>query len=109
MHALIDETDETDALPRLITASLGMNCSKDFSFIHHCLLCSNCLPAMHWQRVKSPSLLTILEKTPTIDELAHDQFCQLWHLWDSCMDQVYAFGWSDLSSDERNRLVTRSQ
>ncbi|KAE9988504.1 hypothetical protein EG328_010543 [Venturia inaequalis] len=74
----------------LITASLGMNCT------------------MHWQRVKSPSFLTILERSPTLDELAHDQFCQLWHLWDSCMDQVYAFGWSDLSSDERNRLVTRS-
>lgn len=64
---------------------------------------------MHWQRVKSPPFITILEKDPTFDELAHDQFCQLWHLWDSCMDQVYAFGWRDLSSDERNRLVTRSQ
>jgi hypothetical protein len=69
--------------------------------------------------------MNILEGTPSIDDIAHDQFCQLWHLWDSCMDQVYcsfvshllvfanedgryAFGWVKLSPEERKVLVTSS-
>lgn len=56
---------------RLLTSSLGMNCT------------------MHWQRVRLHPFSTILDAEPTLDEAAHDTFCQLWHLWDSSMDQVY--------------------
>lgn len=54
---------------RLVTSSLGMNCT------------------MHWQRVKSTSFTSILPTGATVDEWVHERFCEMWHLWDSCMDQ----------------------
>ncbi|KAH0354540.1 hypothetical protein KCU81_g1365, partial [Aureobasidium melanogenum] len=78
------------SVDRLVTSSLGMNCT------------------MHWQRVKSPSFTTIILTTPLVDEWAHERFCEMWHLWDSCMDQGYAFGWYKLSQDEKEKLVLHS-
>ncbi|KAG9238194.1 hypothetical protein BJ875DRAFT_480550 [Amylocarpus encephaloides] len=78
------------SVDRLLTSSLGMNCT------------------MHWQRIRMPLYLRIIKQQISIDDLAHDRFCQLWHLWDSCMDQVHAFSWSDLTSEERKALVVRS-
>ncbi|KAI4834237.1 hypothetical protein E4T44_08957, partial [Aureobasidium sp. EXF-8845] len=78
------------SVDRLVTSSLGMNCT------------------MHWQRVKSPSFTSILPVTPSVDEQAHERFCEMWHLWDSCMDQGYAFGWYNLSQPEKERLVLHS-
>ncbi|CAC9885831.1 unnamed protein product, partial [Aureobasidium pullulans] len=53
------------SVDRLVTSSLGMNCT------------------MHWQRVKSTSFTSILPTGPTVDEWAHERFCEMWHLWDS--------------------------
>lgn len=78
------------SVDRLVTSSLGMNCT------------------MHWQRVKSPSFTTIILTTPLVDEWAHERFCEMWHLWDSCMDQGYAFGWYKLSQVEKEKLVLHS-
>ncbi|TVY71382.1 Nitrogen assimilation transcription factor nit-4, partial [Lachnellula suecica] len=78
------------SIDRIVTSSLGMNCT------------------MHWQRVKPPSYLTSVSNNISIDDIAHDRFCQLWHLWDSCMDQALAFGWVKLSSVERKNLIVRS-
>lgn len=58
------------SVDRLVTSSLGMNCT------------------MHWQRVKAPSFLSVLPQPASVDNIAHERFCELWHLWDSCMDQV---------------------
>ncbi|RDW59436.1 hypothetical protein BP6252_12523 [Coleophoma cylindrospora] len=74
----------------LLTSGIGMNCT------------------MHWQRIRAPSFLEVVKGTPSIDEIAHDGFCQLWHLWDSCMDQVHAFMWKMLRVEERTAMVTRS-
>ncbi|KAK6008273.1 hypothetical protein QM012_000176 [Aureobasidium pullulans] len=78
------------SVDRLVTSSLGMNCT------------------MHWQRVKSPSFTSIITCTPSVDEWAHERFCEMWHLWDSCMDQGYAFGWYKLSQAEKEKLVLHS-
>ncbi|KAI5203911.1 hypothetical protein E4T39_03971 [Aureobasidium subglaciale] len=78
------------SVDRLVTSSLGMNCT------------------MHWQRVKSPSFTSILPVAPSLNELAHERFCEMWHLWDSCMDQGYAFGWYNLSQSEKEKLVLHS-
>ncbi|KAH0401512.1 hypothetical protein KCU89_g4085, partial [Aureobasidium melanogenum] len=78
------------SVDRLVTSSLGMNCT------------------MHWQRVKSPSFTTIVSTTPSVDEWAHERFCEMWHLWDSCMDQGHAFGWYKLSQAEKEKLVLHS-
>ncbi|KAI5195849.1 hypothetical protein E4T38_08844 [Aureobasidium subglaciale] len=89
------------SVDRLVTSSLGMNCT------------------MHWQRVKCPSFTSILPATPFVDEQAHERFCEMWHLWDSCMDQgqvvrcctrysLYAFGWYNLSRPEKEKLVSHS-
>ncbi|KAH0039310.1 hypothetical protein KCU78_g1320, partial [Aureobasidium melanogenum] len=78
------------SVDRLVTSSLGMNCT------------------MHWQRVKSPSFTTITSTTPSVDEWAHERFCEMWHLWDSCMDQGHAFGWYKLSQAEKEKLVLHS-
>ncbi|RVX72746.1 hypothetical protein B0A52_04145 [Exophiala mesophila] len=78
------------SVDRLITSSLGMNCT------------------LHWQRVRLPPFSNIVEGQLTLDEAAHEAFCELWHLWDSGMDQVYAFGWGQLTGDERAALVLNS-
>ncbi|KAL1301910.1 hypothetical protein AAFC00_006088 [Neodothiora populina] len=78
------------SVDRLVTSSLGMNCT------------------MHWQRVRQPSFLSILPGAPGVDDIAHDRFCELWHLWDSCMDQTYAFGWAQLDRKDKTALVLRS-
>ncbi|THY54543.1 hypothetical protein D6C98_04508 [Aureobasidium pullulans] len=78
------------SVDRLVTSSLGMNCT------------------MHWQRVKSTSFTSIVLTGPTVDEWAHERFCEMWHLWDSCMDQGYAFGWYRLSQTEKEKLVLHS-
>lgn len=61
---------KADEFYRLITSTLGMNCT------------------LHWQRVRLPPFSSIVEGELTLDEAAHEAFCQLWHLWDSGMDQV---------------------
>lgn len=65
-----DGIPNADVFYRLITSTLGMNCT------------------LHWQRVRLPPFSSIVEGELTLDEAAHEAFCQLWHLWDSGMDQV---------------------
>ena len=45
---------------------------------------------MHWQRVKPPPYSSTVMGELSVNDLAHDRFCKLWHLWDSCMDQWFA-------------------
>ncbi|EPE27009.1 Zn2/Cys6 DNA-binding protein [Glarea lozoyensis ATCC 20868] len=78
------------SVDRLVTSSLGMNCT------------------IHWQRVRTECFYSLVQGRATVDDVAHDSFCKLWHLWDSCMDQVHAFSWSELTSDERRSLAVRS-
>ncbi|KAB8303661.1 hypothetical protein EYC80_005055 [Monilinia laxa] len=78
------------SVDRMVTSSLGMNCT------------------IHWQRVRMSSFVGALDHDPLLDELAHDKFCQLWHLWDSFMDQRYAFEWSDLKANQRQNLLNRA-
>ncbi|KEF56696.1 uncharacterized protein A1O9_06885 [Exophiala aquamarina CBS 119918] len=78
------------SVDRLLTSRFGMNCT------------------LHWQRVRLPPFRDVVDGKETLEEAAHESFCQLWHLWDSGMDQVYAFGWSQLTSGEREALVLRS-
>jgi hypothetical protein len=59
------------SVDRLVTSSLGMNCT------------------IHWQRVRTEFYISLVQGNATVDDIAHDSFCRLWHLWDSCMDQVY--------------------
>ena len=66
----------------------------------------NC--TLHWQRVRLPPFRVVLDGELSLEEAAHESFCQLWHLWDSNMDQVYAFGWGQLTGEEREALVLRS-
>lgn len=91
----------------MVTSSLGMNCT------------------IHWQRIRISSFSSALDHTPSPDELAHDKFCQLWHLWDSFMDQRqvfvsqlknnqltllirYAFEWTGLKAKQRQNLLKRA-
>lgn len=96
-------------LRRMITAVIGMNCT------------------MPWQRVRVAPFTSILD-TATLDEMAFDRQGQLWHLWDSLMDQVYvhvraictflaavdktisiAFDWQTLPSEEKQTLLIRAR
>lgn len=79
---------------------------------------------MHWQRVKPPSYLAAVVAEPSIDDIAHDTFNRLWHLWDNCLDQVFvahlhiastfanngrhAFSWGSLTGAQRKNVVMRS-
>ncbi|THV51220.1 hypothetical protein BGAL_0118g00030 [Botrytis galanthina] len=78
------------SVDRMVTSSLGMNCT------------------IHWQRIRISSFFSILDHNPSPDELAHDKFCQLWHLWDSFMDQRYAFEWTGLKAKQRQNLLKRA-
>ncbi|TGO62617.1 hypothetical protein BCON_0018g00100 [Botryotinia convoluta] len=53
-------------------------------------------------------IFSVLDHNPLPDELAHDKFCQLWHLWDSFMDQRYAFEWTGLKAKQRQNLLKRA-
>ncbi|ATZ46967.1 hypothetical protein BCIN_02g03020 [Botrytis cinerea B05.10] len=78
------------SVDRMVTSSLGMNCT------------------IHWQRIRISSFSSALDHYPSPDELAHDKFCQLWHLWDSFMDQRYAFEWTGLKAKQRQNLLKRA-
>ncbi|KAF7940297.1 uncharacterized protein EAE98_000424 [Botrytis deweyae] len=78
------------SVDRMVTSSLGMNCT------------------IHWQRIRISSFFSVLDHNPSPDELAHDKFCQLWHLWDSFMDQRYAFEWTGLKAKQRQNLLKRA-
>ncbi|TGO81017.1 hypothetical protein BPOR_1423g00010 [Botrytis porri] len=75
------------SVDRMVTSSLGMNCT------------------IHWQRIRISSFFSVLGHNPLPDELAHDKFCQLWHIWDSFMDQRYAFEWDGLKAKQRQNLL----
>lgn len=60
----------SDCVRRLLTSRFGMNCT------------------LHWQRVRLPPFRDVVDGEATLEEAAHESFCQLWHLWDSGMDQV---------------------
>jgi hypothetical protein len=86
----------------------------------------NC--TMPFGRVKLPGFIAIVDGQETIDELSFYRQGQLWHLWDSLMDQMsasspepcqdpvsstntcysYAFGWDELSDAEKNKVLLRS-
>ncbi|TEY81526.1 hypothetical protein BOTCAL_0033g00070 [Botryotinia calthae] len=78
------------SVDRMVSSSLGMNCT------------------IHWQRIRISSFSSALNHNPSPDELAHDKFCQLWHLWDSFMDQRYAFEWTGLKAKQRQNLLKRA-
>ncbi|KAF7880637.1 uncharacterized protein EAF02_007483 [Botrytis sinoallii] len=78
------------SVDRMVSSSLGMNCT------------------IHWQRIRISSFFSVLDHNPSPDELAHDKFCQLWHLWDSFMDQRYAFEWTGLKAKQRQNLLKRA-
>lgn len=54
----------------MATAIMGTNCT------------------IPWRRVRSRRFKEILDTGVTIEEIAFDHEYQLWHLWDSVMDQV---------------------
>ena len=57
-------------LDRMITAVLGMNCT------------------IPWQRVRVKPFTSIVAEGGTLDERAFSRHGELWHLWDSFMDQM---------------------
>lgn len=83
----------------------------------------NC--TMPWQRVRVAPFKSILSNA-TLDEIAFDCQGQLWHLWDSLMDQVYiypihtipansdeqcsiAFNWRSISSEEKQTMLIHAR
>ncbi|RAL61726.1 hypothetical protein DID88_002794 [Monilinia fructigena] len=72
------------SVDRMVTSSLGMNCT------------------IHWQRIRMSSFIGALDHDPLLDELAHDKFCHLWHLWDSFMDQRLGFSSYKVQSTYKN-------
>ncbi|KAL1791752.1 hypothetical protein ACET3X_009503 [Alternaria dauci] len=79
------------SINRMVTSVLGMNCT------------------MPWQRVRASLFSTILDGCTSVEEVAFCRHGQLWHLWDSLMDQTYAFDWPHLTSSRKADLLSRSQ
>ena len=66
-----DSVNNRSFVDRMITAVLGMNCT------------------MPWQRVRVKPFASIMVDECTIDERAFSRLGELWHTWDSFMDQMY--------------------
>jgi hypothetical protein len=58
------------SVDRMATSIVGINCT------------------IPWHRVRSREFSTILSAEATLNEIAFDHECRMWHLWDSSMDQV---------------------
>ncbi|RDW85153.1 hypothetical protein BP6252_02743 [Coleophoma cylindrospora] len=79
------------SIDRIITAVIGMNCT------------------IPWQRVRVAPFSDIVSGSLTLDDIIFDRQGQLWHLWDSLMDQVLAFNWRTISNEEKQALLIRSR
>ncbi|PYI02289.1 hypothetical protein BO78DRAFT_422652 [Aspergillus sclerotiicarbonarius CBS 121057] len=72
---------------RMATTDLGRHCN------------------VPWGRIGSPVYSGLLGENSMIEDIAFAYQCELWHLHDTHMDQIYAFAFNDNDSSRKAKLL----